>query len=125
MCIEGLTTEFQVLPCGMESSELFGDNNTRVRSTSVIIIKKLHEIPYHTVNTWNEVVSPFLPLEFVSLYKINVFSTGVLRTVSAHDKRELGTLNLWCNLPRVASRYVCAYNVHEIAVSRKVRGVYE
>ena len=53
----------------MESSELFGDNNTRVRS-SVIIIKKLHEIPYHTVNTRNEVVNPFLPLKFVSLYKI-------------------------------------------------------
>ena len=29
------------------------------------------------------------------------------------------------NLQRVTSTYVCKYNVHEIAVSRKVRGVYE
>ena len=43
----------------------------------------------------------------------------------SHDKRELGRLNLRRNLPRVASTYVCAYNVHEIAVSRKVRRVYE
>ena len=42
----------------------------------VIIIKKLHEIPYHTVNTWNEVVNTFLPSEFVSLYKI-MFSVQV------------------------------------------------
>ena len=63
--IEGLMTEFQVLPCGMESSELFGDAHS-----CVIIIKRLHEIPCLTVNTWNEVVNPFLPLKFVSLYKI-------------------------------------------------------
>ena len=49
----------------MESSEVFGDNNTQV-----------HEIPYHTVTTWNEVVNPFLPSEFVSLYKI-MFSVQV------------------------------------------------
>ena len=52
------------LPCGMESSELFGGN------------KKLHEILYHMVNTWNEVVDLFLPLEFVSWYKI-MFSVQV------------------------------------------------
>ena len=55
----------------------------------------------------------------------NVFSTGVLCTVSAHDKHELGTSNLRRNLPPVVNTYVCACNVHEIAVSRKVRGVYE
>ena len=42
----------------------------------VMITKKLHEIPYHTVNTWNEVVNPFLPREFASLYKI-MFSVQV------------------------------------------------
>ena len=52
---EGLTTEFQVFA-----------------HSCVIIIEKLHEIPYHTVNTWNEVVNPFLPLSFVSLYKIDL-----------------------------------------------------
>ena len=71
----------------MESSELFGDN----AHECVIIIKKLQEIPYHTVNTWNEVVNRFPPLEFVSLYKI-MFSVQVFFcTVSAHDKQELGT----------------------------------
>ena len=29
------------------------------------------------------------------------------------------------NLRPVASTYVCVYNMHEIAVSRKVRRVYE
>ena len=43
----------------------------------------------------------------------------------SHDKRELGTYNLRRNLRRVASTYVCMYNVHEIAVSRTVRRVYE
>ena len=43
----------------------------------------------------------------------------------SHDKRELGTQNLRRNLRRVASTYICAYNVHEIAVSSKVRQVYE
>ena len=42
----------------------------------VIIIKKLHEIPYHTVNTWNEVVNLFLPCYFVRFYKI-MFSVQV------------------------------------------------
>ena len=59
------------LPRGVESSELFGDNNTRVRSTSVLLSSKSC-----TVNNWNEVVNPFLPLEFVSLYKI-MFSVQV------------------------------------------------
>ena len=47
-----------------------------IAHSCVIIIKKVHEIPYHTVNTWNEVVNPFLPLEFVSLYK-TMFSVQV------------------------------------------------
>ena len=34
----------------------------------VIITKELHEVPYHMVNTWNEVVKPFLYREFVSVY---------------------------------------------------------
>ena len=29
--------------------------------------KKLHEIPYHTVNHWHKVFNPFLPCEFVSV----------------------------------------------------------
>ena len=47
-----------------------------VQHKCVITIKKLHEIPYHTVNTWNEVVNPFLPRYFVSFYKI-MFSVQV------------------------------------------------
>ena len=43
----------------------------------------------------------------------------------SHYKRELGTQNLRRNLRHVASTYVSAYKVHEKAVSRKVRRVYE
>ena len=82
----------------MESSELFGDNNTRMHSTSVLLSpKKLHKIPYHMGHTWNEVVNPFLPREFISLYR-TMFS-GQVCAVSAHDKGELGTLNLRRDLP--------------------------
>ena len=60
----------------------------------VIIIKKLHEIPYHTVNTWN----------------------------MAHDKQEIGTSNLRRNSQPVAGRYVCPYNVHEIGCHMRCVG---
>ena len=52
----------------------------------------------------------------------NVFRTGVLCTVPAHDKGEPGTWNLRRDLQRVSSTYVCVYNVHEIMASHKVRG---
>ena len=31
----------------------------------VIITKKLHAIPYHAVNHWNEVFNPFLPRQLL------------------------------------------------------------
>ena len=88
----------------MDSSELWGDNNTSAQHECVII-KKLYEIPYHTVNTWNEVVNPFLPREFVSLYKI-MFSVQFSCTVSVHDKHELGMSNLNLQSTQVT---ICCY----------------
>ena len=35
---------------------------------NVVITQKLHEIPYHAGNHWNEIINPFLPCEFVSLF---------------------------------------------------------
>ena len=46
----------------MESSDLFGDNNTSM--SALLLLKSC------MVNTWNEVVNAFLPREFVSLYSI-------------------------------------------------------
>ena len=42
--------------------QLFGDYNTRVRvaHVCVIIIKKLHSIPYDTLTHWNGVINPYL-----------------------------------------------------------------
>ena len=47
----------------------FGDNNMSMSvivQESVIITTKLHEIPYHMINHWNNALNPFLPSGFVS-----------------------------------------------------------
>ena len=56
----------------------------------VIITKNLHKIKYHKVSTWNEVVNLFYPVNFIVVLD-NVFRTGVLCTISAHDKRKRAT----------------------------------
>ena len=52
----------------MESSAAFGDIITHecTEHMSVIITKKLHEMPYHMVTNWNEVINPYLPRQLVT-----------------------------------------------------------
>ena len=66
--IEGLKGEFLwfTMLYGMQCAFLV--IITHEQHECVIINKKVHKIPYHTVNHFNEACNPFLPREFVSLH---------------------------------------------------------
>ena len=66
---EGLKTDFQGFSCVIWNECIFLLIMTHeCAAQCVIITQKLHEIPYHTVNHWNELFNPFLPCECASLY---------------------------------------------------------
>ena len=52
----------------------------------IIVTKKLHKIPYHMVNHWNEATNIFYPINF--LFGTALMFTVGLCTVSIQGKQE-------------------------------------